>query len=75
MKLPFITRSKYEKDMLAKEIELFEQMGDVFSLSMENEDLRESNAALTEELKACWKCINARSNRPQKRAKDGKWCK
>ena len=71
IKWPFVTRKKYDTDMLAKECELFVQMGEVFDLTMQNDDLMR-------ELDACWKCINKRSNKKhwmkQKRV-NGKWAK
>ena len=75
MKFPWVTRKKYEEDMLNLEIDLFIKSGELFEQIMENEELSEKNAELAKELDACWKCINARNNRPQKCAKDGKWCK
>lgn len=78
MNWPFVTRKKYDTDMLEKECELFIQMGEIFELSMENDDLHESNDCLTEELKACWKYINGKPKKghwqKQKRV-NGRWSK
>jgi hypothetical protein len=72
MKWPFVSRKKYETDMLEKECELFVQMGEVFEQAMKIDDLEE-------ELNECWEFINhhhSNKHHSIKQKRDhGRFCK